>query len=876
PYQDPLLGPLLQCLWKGVAFHHSGIPQEWRTLIEKAHRHRVINITCCTTTLSAGVNLPARRVVIKSPYSGRNPLTPALYKQMAGRAGRAGLDTEGDVVMIFKDRSQAVNVRRYVVNASCERVESQMLGWGQIVEEKVEKEVEIDLNKLKNKNKKDKEKEKANQDDIKKDTVQIVEVHKAVAMYNVINIIKRTLMSHQIDLILKDQRVIEQEIQKEKERLMKERKKKMMRKEEKGKQIGKQEMMKDQESENEGLFIDFRQQKKKTLMMKDEENKNTNINIKEESESITEQNSLEQNSAPLEDVEKEYQFDQQDFKKKIKKEVIPGVFTLKHSQSINDPIPAIVENTLLCLSHFGLIEYNQDNNDEIIANEIKRKIKEQEEQLNGMKEKDINLTNKGQQIEKEKVMIKDEVKEEEEIKKDEINCEILQIKPLNQPPQHQQIIHPTLFDTITSTPIGQAAFKAGLAIEISLAVSNQLIKASDSMCLSDDLHAFFLAVPLQDSGSDSLNMQWRKFEQIFQMLSSLRQDIARRIGIDEGLIKRFFSALVLSDLANEVPLSEICIKYDIKSGAIQSLAFSSAISAQMLAAFAKRMGWSGMEAVLSLLAQRLNVNGGSGGGMGIGGVKPELVPLTSLEGVGPARARVLHKFGFRTVEIISKTDPQELASALPEKVLGLNSLNIAKRIVLSAQKLLHKELSEQIGEMKEKEEKLEELQKLNSEMRKKELVKEEIKAGKGLTMQIWKNDNSNSSDKSKAVKMDNATFTATSLFNMKYEEKKKEEELMKEMMNEGGQIISPLIQQNTQGLKQQQKIVVKIKMPKFQDYEVIRRLKGGAQGKTFLVKLKKNGTLYVMKRVDYLEEEDKKTADEEVAQMKLFESRFTI
>ncbi|KAA6400559.1 MAG: putative NEK protein kinase [Streblomastix strix] len=65
-------------------------------------------------------------------------------------------------------------------------------------------------------------------------------------------------------------------------------------------------------------------------------------------------------------------------------------------------------------------------------------------------------------------------------------------------------------------------------------------------------------------------------------------------------------------------------------------------------------------------------------------------------------------------------------------------------------------------------------------------------------------------------------------------------------------------------------------MPKFEDYEIIKRFKSGAMGKTFLVKHKKTGVLYVMKRVDYSDEEDKKLADDEAEQMKRLNSRFTV
>ncbi|XP_076027231.1 DNA polymerase theta [Genypterus blacodes] len=98
------LDPILRrCVPWGVAFHHAGLTFDERDVLEGAFRQGVVRVLAATSTLSSGVNLPARRVIIRTPTFNGRLLDPLTYKQMAGRAGRKGVDTMGESVLVCKE-----------------------------------------------------------------------------------------------------------------------------------------------------------------------------------------------------------------------------------------------------------------------------------------------------------------------------------------------------------------------------------------------------------------------------------------------------------------------------------------------------------------------------------------------------------------------------------------------------------------------------------------------------------------------------------------------------------------------------------------------------------------------------------------------------
>lgn len=122
---------LANCIRKGVAFHHAGLNSNHRKLVENGFRQNLIKLISSTPTLAAGLNLPARRVIIRSyrrfdSNFGMQPIPVLEYKQMAGRAGRPHLDPYGESVLIAKTYDEFAQLMENYVEADAEDIWSKL------------------------------------------------------------------------------------------------------------------------------------------------------------------------------------------------------------------------------------------------------------------------------------------------------------------------------------------------------------------------------------------------------------------------------------------------------------------------------------------------------------------------------------------------------------------------------------------------------------------------------------------------------------------------------------------------------------------------------------------------------------------------------
>jgi helicase len=99
----PHLGLLANMLRHGVAFHNAALPQPVRFLIEDAIKERCMCAIAATTTLAEGVDLPFRTTILADWLVGfgdqQRPMSPLMFRNIAGRCGRAGVFTEGDTII---------------------------------------------------------------------------------------------------------------------------------------------------------------------------------------------------------------------------------------------------------------------------------------------------------------------------------------------------------------------------------------------------------------------------------------------------------------------------------------------------------------------------------------------------------------------------------------------------------------------------------------------------------------------------------------------------------------------------------------------------------------------------------------------------------
>uniref|UniRef100_A0ACD5XMT5 Uncharacterized protein n=1 Tax=Avena sativa TaxID=4498 RepID=A0ACD5XMT5_AVESA len=273
----------------------------------------------------------------------------------------------------------------------------------------------------------------------------------------------------------------------------------------------------------------------------------------------------------------------------------------------------------------------------------------------------------------------------------------------------------------SATPLGRASFGSSLNPEESLAVLDDLSRAREGFVLASDLHLVYLVTPI----NVEVEPDWELYYERFMQLSTLEQSVGNRVGVIEPFLmhmahggampirgrpkrntsggsggntlinnqslrvsKRFYVALMISRLAQEVPVTDVCESFKVARGTIQGLQENAGRFASMVSAFCQRLGWHDLEGLVAKFQNRVSF-----------GVRAEIAELTSIPFVKGSRARALYNSGLRTPVTIAEASIPEIAKAIFESTWsgqddhGLRRVQfgIAKKIKNGARRIVLEE-----------------------------------------------------------------------------------------------------------------------------------------------------------------------------------------
>ncbi|XP_075971433.1 DNA polymerase theta isoform X2 [Anticarsia gemmatalis] len=227
-----------------------------------------------------------------------------------------------------------------------------------------------------------------------------------------------------------------------------------------------------------------------------------------------------------------------------------------------------------------------------------------------------------------------------------------------------------------ATPLGKACLSSSMAPNDGLSLFCELQKARQCLVLETDLHLIYLVTPYSVS-SQWANIDWLHLLTLWESLTKAMKRVGELVGVQESFIirclrgnsklsniqnkvnihKRFYTALALQDLVNEVPLAEVAAKFQCARGFLQSLQQGAATFAGMVTAFCRQLGWKNMEMLISQFQDRLHF-----------GIHSELLELMKLPSLNGARARTLFDSGFECISNIASADVNTIENILHKSI----------------------------------------------------------------------------------------------------------------------------------------------------------------------------------------------------------------
>ena len=123
----------------GAFIHHGNLPMGIRCSVEYAMQKEKVRFLACTSTLAQGVNLPIRYLIISNVYQGKERIKVRDFQNLIGRAGRAGIYTEGTILLsetqVYNQRTNPynnwkwMNYKQLLNSNHAEACTSELLAW---------------------------------------------------------------------------------------------------------------------------------------------------------------------------------------------------------------------------------------------------------------------------------------------------------------------------------------------------------------------------------------------------------------------------------------------------------------------------------------------------------------------------------------------------------------------------------------------------------------------------------------------------------------------------------------------------------------------------------------------------------------------------
>ncbi|CAK7267247.1 hypothetical protein SEPCBS119000_002449 [Sporothrix epigloea] len=231
------------------------------------------------------------------------------------------------------------------------------------------------------------------------------------------------------------------------------------------------------------------------------------------------------------------------------------------------------------------------------------------------------------------------------------------------------------FGHYQATRLGKAVVASALDPADALFIHGELARALRAFVLDGEMHVLYTFTPVHDVGTSS-QIDWRRFWEEMESLDESGLRVLRFLGLKPSVIssmqhgatlkestvaekatariyRRFYLALQLRDLCNEMPVHRVAQKYGTPRGAVQTLAQTCEGFAAGMIKFCEHMGWGAMGSVLEHFVDRLKA-----------GAKADLLALARIAFVKSRTARVFWENGFRTVAAVANADPNDLVPVL--------------------------------------------------------------------------------------------------------------------------------------------------------------------------------------------------------------------